>query len=363
MKIEMIVPTLTPAGMEMVVAILTRGLSKRGHDVGVTCLHRKGALGEALERDGHRVSIAPSPGLATILRPIELRRALRDRQPDVVHIHTGAWLKGARAARMAGVPRVILTMHGLDGNRPWFEPMIDRWAAHYADVLVPVSDAFVRYATNTLHVDPARVRVVTNGIDTNLFQPGPRSGRVRNNGLTDRDVVIGIVARFSPVKNHAMLIAAFAEVVRARPHAFLALVGVGRLKEDIEARVDQLGLRSRVAFLGQLSDLHEVYRDFDILTLPSFTEATSMSILEGMASGLPVVATAVGGTPALLDEGDAGVLVPSEDPAALAAALIRLIDSPDERVRLGELARRRAVDLHSQEHMFEAYEALYRARD
>jgi glycosyltransferase involved in cell wall biosynthesis len=359
-KIEMVAPALPAAGMEMVIAGLTRGLARRGHDVGVTCILYKGALAEALEKEGFRVTVAPTPGLRTILLPSNLRSWFRQRRPDVVHIHSGAWLKGARAAALADVPRVVFTMHGIDGSQPRYQSLLDRWAARTTTVAVAVSAAFEPYLSAEAHVPPERLRVIINGIDVQRFRPGPRSRALRSAlGLSPTDVVIGHVARFAPVKNHVMLVNAFSALLRARPNAFLALVGDGQLRGDIEARVDALGIRNRVAFLGLRTDLPDVYRDLDVLVLPSFSEATSMSILEGMASGLPVVATAVGGTPEILGHGDAGVLVPTDDAPALAAALERLVDLPAERSRLGSLARARAEANYSEERMLDAYEAAY----
>lgn len=356
----MIVPGLAPAGMEMVVAGLVRGLAGRGHDVGVTCIEYKGLVAESLEASGFRVTLVPTPGLRTILLPLNLRRWLRERQPDVVHIHSGAWLKSARAAAMARAPRVIYTMHGIDGRQPTYIPYLERVAARYTTVIVPVSTAFVPYLVERVHTPSDRLHVIINGIDVDLFRPGPKSGRVRERfDLAYDDVVIGHVARFSPVKNHTMLITAFAEVLRIQPRAFLALAGDGSLRGEIEARVDALGIRSRVGFLGLLSDLPDVYRDLDMLVLPSLSEATSMSVLEGMATGLPIVATAVGGTPELLAHGEAGALVPSDNPRALADALIALIAAPDERDRLGRAARQRAELCYSEDRMLDAYEAIY----
>jgi glycosyltransferase involved in cell wall biosynthesis len=199
-----------------------------------------------------------------------------------------------------------------------------------------------------------------NGVDVRMFQPGPHSARVRGVlGTVPGEVVIGHVARFMPVKNHMLLVNAMARVARVRSNCRLALIGDGVLRPHVEHEVSRLGIQDRVAFLGHLTDLPAVYRDLDIAVLSSVSEATSISILEAMASGLPVVATAVGGTPELLAHGEAGLLVPSEDADALADALVRLVDSVGERRRLGQAARERAVALFSEDAMLDAYEELY----
>jgi glycosyltransferase involved in cell wall biosynthesis len=360
MKIEMVVPALPAAGMEMVVARLTEGLSRRGHDVGVTCILAKGPVADTLERAGHRVTLVPALGLRTNLLPLRLYRWLARLQPDVVHVHSGAWLKTARAAALAHVPRLLYTMHGHDRAFSWYEPLLDRWAARYTSVTVAVSEALIPYLTGKVGIPTRRLRVITNGIDVERFSPGPRTGRVRQQfGLGDDDIVIGVVARFTPVKNHTMLLDAIQAVLKEQPRAFLAIVGDGPLRADIAAHVDSLGIRQRVGFLGQISDLPTLYRDLDLLALSSLSEATSISILEGMATGVPVVATAVGGTPELLAHGETGALVQLGDVRSFASALVRLANTPAERTRLGRAGRKRALMLYSDGQMIDAYENLY----
>ena len=360
MKIEMVVPALAAAGMETVVARLTHGFSSRGHDVGVTCIQGLGPIADDLVQAGHRVTLVPTPGLHTLVFPLRLRDWFLERKPDVIHIHSGAWLKAANAARAARVSRILFTMHGIDGTLPWYDRLLDRIAASRTEVVVAVTPALVPYLTESAKVPPRRLHVVMNGIDVRTFQPGPRSARVRSVlGTSPSEVIIGHVARFMPVKNHMLLVNAMARVARMRSNCRLALIGDGVLRPQVEREVAQLGIEDRVAFLGHLTDLPGVYRDLDIAVLSSVSEATSISILEAMASGVPVVATAVGGTPELLAYGQAGLLVPSEDADALAEALVRLVDSVDERRRLGQLARERAVALFSEDAMLDAYEELY----
>ncbi|MCI0432993.1 MAG: glycosyltransferase [Gemmatimonadetes bacterium] len=360
MKIEIVVPGLPRAGMEMVVAGLVHGLARRSHDMGVTCTEHKGSLGEMLEREGFPISVVPAPGLRTLVIPLRLSRWLRHRRPDVVHVHSGVWCKAARAAHLARVPRVVYTMHGLDGVRPQYEPLIDAVGARYTTDAVAVSAAFVPYLVDKAKMPRSRVRVIPNGIDTQLFRPGPRTGRVRRAlGLAEDAIVIGHVARFSPVKNHDLLLDAFARVATHYPRAFLALIGDGPLRGRIESRVEALGLRSRIGFLGEVGNLHEVYPDLDILVLSSLTEAAPMSILEGMSSGLVVITTAVGGLPAILGGGEAGVLVPPADVGAFANALAAALSSPDGRARLGRAARARVEQCYDQVRMLDAYEALF----
>src|SRR5215470_17713410 len=135
----MVVRGLAAAGMEVVVARLCRGLSRRGHVVGVTCIEYCGDLGESLQRDGIRVSLVATPGIRTILWPRILTAWFRRIRPHVVHVHSGAWLKAARGAARAEVPRVVHTIHGLLDHETWTSIQIKRWAAHYTHVIAAVS--------------------------------------------------------------------------------------------------------------------------------------------------------------------------------------------------------------------------------
>lgn len=360
MRIELVVPSLVPAGMEMVVARLGRGLAGRGHEIGFTVLEFVGDVGETLRAEGFRVARVGSPGVRTIVFPTRLTRWFREQRPDVVHVHSGAWLKAARAAALAHVPRVVHTAHGLLDVEPWHGPLFKRWAARHTDVVVAVSRPLHAYLETEVGLRSDAIRVIVNGIDPSVFAPGARSGAIRNRfGLSDDCTVIGHVARFSPVKNHACLVAAFAQTVRARPDTFLVLVGDGPLRTDIENRTRELGIADRVGFAGHCPDVVPVYRDLDIFVLSSNAEGTSMSILEAMACGIPVIATAVGGTPELLDHGRAGVLVPPSDPGALASALGAMVDDRAARVRFASIARERIRTSYSEESVLDAYERAY----
>jgi sugar transferase (PEP-CTERM/EpsH1 system associated) len=360
LRIEMTVPSMPIGGMETVVARLARALTARGHDVGITCIETLGAFGEVLRREGLRITVVRLPGTRTILFPAALTRWFRELRPDVVHTHSGAWLKCARAAAHAGVPRILHTAHGLLDREPWHGPPLMRWAALYTKAIAAVSRPLHDYLRQRARIPAGRLHVVPNGIDTSAFQPGAWSGAVRARfRLSDDRVLVGHVGRFTAVKNQALLLEAFALLCRKHPAAFLVLVGDGALRLDLERSVAQLGISDRVGFFGSAHELAPIYRDFDVFVLSSLAEGTSMSILEAMATGLCVVATAVGGNPDLLDAGNAGCLVPSSDARALADTLGLLLANPERRLNLGRAARNRAVSTYSHDAVIDRYEALY----
>jgi glycosyltransferase involved in cell wall biosynthesis len=204
------------------------------------------------------------------------------------------------------------------------------------------------------------VRVVPNGVDVERFYPGTDDGRLQQIGIAGGPVV-GHVARLAPVKNQALLIRSFADVLRHVPGAQLVIVGDGPEREALREQIEQLGLVGAVHLAGEQRDIPSLLRAFDVFALPSKAEGTSMSVLEAMASGVPVVASAVGGTPALLDDGRCGLLVPPNDVSALTAALLTVLADRDRRHQLAAAARTRAVTVYAEDRVVDRYVALYEA--
>jgi glycosyltransferase involved in cell wall biosynthesis len=348
LRIEMVLPSLEPGGQELVVARLTKELRARGHDVGVTVTMEEGSLATMLRDAGHDVALVPAPGLKTNWRAPSLITRFLQRRPDVVHVHSGVWLKAARAARAAGTGRVIHTVHGLLDREPWYGDTLKRLAARATDVVVAVSDPLHRYLVEDVRLHPAQVVTVINGVDTSTFRPGNKVGTLRQRlGIPVGAIVVGHVARLAPIKNQILLIDAFAEFRRQLVDSHLILVGDGPERASLEQRIREQSLEASAHLVGTFDDTAPLYREFDIFVLCSRAEGTSMSILESMASGVCVVATEVGGNPALLDNGSCGVLVPSENTAALAGALLRLARNETERAAFARAGRRRAEATYS----------------
>jgi glycosyltransferase involved in cell wall biosynthesis len=360
LRIEMVLPSLPRAGMEAVTATLARGLVGRGHTVGFTCTEDTGELGSQLRQEGFRVSEVLSPGLRPNFIPVELAPWLRRLQPDVVHGHNGVWLKAVQAARSAEVPRVVLTLHGIEPVERWFIPFYNRLAARRADVVVAVSQSLRKYLVERVGVPSTKVCTIFNGLPIDHFIAGPRSPEVRRTLQIPHDaLVIGTVARLHPVKNHLLLLDAFARVRASVPRSFLLLVGDGPLRSEIEQRIAHLRLNAHVCITGVVTDSAPYLREMDAFALPSQIEGLSISLLEAMACGVPVVATAVGGTPRLLEQGELGRLVPPEDAAALAAAIVELLTDPGRARQLAGAARSAVEASYSVPRMVAEYEAAY----
>jgi glycosyltransferase involved in cell wall biosynthesis len=360
LRIEMVLPSLEPGGQELVVARLTKELKARGHDVGVTVTMEEGSLATMLRDAGHDIALVPAPGLKTNWRAPSLIARFAQRRPDVVHVHSGVWLKAARAARAAGTQRVIHTVHGLLDREPWYGDTLKRLAARATDVVVAVSDPLHRYLVDDVRLHAAQVVTIINGVDTSIFRPGNKVGPLRQRlGIPADAIVVGHVARLAPIKNQILLIDAFATFLQQEKDAHLIIVGDGPERASLEQRIRERALEGSAHLVGTFDDTAPLYREFDIFVLCSRAEGTSMSILESMASGICVVATHVGGNPALLDNGSCGLLIPSESKDALVSALVRLAKSETERAAFARAGRRRAEATYSESKVVDQYVRLY----
>jgi glycosyltransferase involved in cell wall biosynthesis len=347
-----IIARLNIGGPAIHVALLTQRFGPPDYESQLVCGNIDEAEGDmayfARERGVEPVIV---PALGRALNPIgdlrtiwTLYRMMRRYQPDVVHTHTAkAGFTGRIAAWLAGVPVIVHTFHG-HVFRGYFSPaktrlflLLERLTARMSDAVITLTEALKREIADEFHVTRSdRIVVLPLGFDLSPFLSAERrNGAFRREwGVADDALLIGIVGRLVPVKNHALFLQAAAQVYAARPETRFALVGDGELRAELEAQVDALGLRDAVIFTGWQRDLARVYADLDVLVISSVNEGTPVSVIEALSAGCPVVTTAVGGLPDLLEGGRLGALVPSEDADALASALLDpQTPQPDAAIR------------------------------
>jgi len=259
---------------------------------------------------------------------------------DLIHVNSYVPGNYARlAAFLMQVPIIIDHWHGFTRfSRK--RRLICRLLSRVTDLSIAVSPGVRDYVLHECGLDPARVRVVFNGVDMAKIaaaRPGPEVRREL--GLASEAPVIGLVARLDHWgKGHKELFTAMAQLEGRYPcHALL--VGGGRRADEVLALAAGLGLAGQVHFLGSRRDVPDLLQAMDVFVLPSYNEGLSLALLEAMAAGLPVIATAVGGTPEVVTDGVTGLLIPPRDAAALAGALERLLADPAWAKQLGENAR------------------------
>jgi sugar transferase (PEP-CTERM/EpsH1 system associated) len=294
----------------------------------------------------------------------DLLRLFRRLRPAIVHSRNPSGMDALLPAALAGVPWRIHGEHGwetddLEGrnrknewNRRLHAPLVHRFVA--------LSRHQVRYLTDRVGIAPSRIMQIYNGVDVERFRP--REPAVARTGAP-RPFVIGTVGRMQEVKDPLNLVDAFLHLRRARPdlaaRARLCMVGDGALREAVAARLREGGASDSASLPGAREDVAGELRAFDLFALPSRAEGISNTILEAMASGLPIVATRVGGNPELVEEGRTGFLVPPADPVALADALARYAGDAALAAAHGAAGRERARAEFSLDRMIERYTALY----
>lgn len=300
-----------------------------------------------------------------------LWKMLRALRPAIVHTRNLPTLECQVTAWSAGVRARIHGEHGRDtydlhGEKPGYvllrkgvRPLIQRYIA--------VSQDLERWLTRTVRARPDRILQIYNGVDTTLFHP--RSGGrplVFPYGFAPANtIVFGTAGRLQPVKDQPTLARAFVELVRERPAARdtarLVIVGDGQLRDECAKILSDGGVSEIAWMAGQRSDVPKCLQALDVFLLPSIAEGISNTILEAMATGLPVIATAVGGNPELVTDGRTGCTVPASNPAAMAAAMRRYLDDRGLITRHGAEGRQVATKRFALNTMVQRYLEVYDA--
>jgi len=272
-----------------------------------------------------------------------LLKVLRDKQADVVHLHGyGATTFGRMCAAWLGIP-AVLHEHANHTTTPWFQQIADRALARYTDIAIGVSASTAEFTTRARRVPAERTHVVYLGAPLDEFAR-PRSAAEiaaarRQLGVPEGAVAVGTVTRLMPSKGNQYLIAAAPAVLAAHPEVRFYLVGEGELEAPLKAQAAALGLGDRFVFAGFARDVAAVYSALDVVVFPSLWEGTPLTTFEVLAMGKPIVATDADGLVDVLTDGKDALIVPKADAAALAAAIVDVIEDPALAARLAAAAR------------------------
>lgn len=303
---------------------------------------------------------APGLGLGT---HVKLWKLLVRLKPAILHTYNLPSVEYNFTATLAGVPIRIHAEHGRDASDPCGKnrkhKLLRQFMIYFVHCFVPVSSDLRDWLKNRVHIPDRKIRLIHNGVDTDVFTPDDKKSK-----NTNQYFVIGSVGRIEDVKNHSGLIDAFI-ALRSKVTADqaqqlrLVIVGDGPLLPSLKEKIVNSGIESYVTLTGARNDIPELLKTFSVFALSSIAEGTPVVILEAMASGLPVVATRVGGVPEVVNDGNTGMLVDVSDADAFSSALTFYINHPEVAQQHGTAGREFVEKNNSVSAMVAAYMELY----
>lgn len=308
---------------------------------------------------------APGHGFWLYLKLFKLFRQLR---PAIVHSRNLAALEVQLPAWLAGVPVRIHGEHGrdvgdLDGSNVTLQ-RVRRFYRPFVSYYLALSRDLAQYLTGIIRVPKHKVLQVYNGVDSNRFHPGQRNHTAVACPFTRPESwLIGTVGRMQMVKDQPTLARAFIRALEIKPllkqRLRLVMIGDGPLRAECQQLLDKANVSELAWLPGERNDIPEIMRGLDCFVLPSLAEGISNTILEAMASGLPVIATDVGGNADLVTTGKTGTIVPSADPEVMAQEIVRFATQPNLAIDMGIAGRNKIEQQFSMKAMVAAYQGTY----
>jgi glycosyltransferase involved in cell wall biosynthesis len=355
----------TEGGIGRHIVTLIDGL-KNDFDISVACLHQS-RLEELILSMG--ITILPLP-LGGTLSPREDYRSfkllvgfMRSQGIDLVHSHGAkAALIARPAALVAGVPASVYTVHNSVFNEKWpswkngLATTIEHILSWPTDCIVTVSNALRHEIMTREKINRSKIKVIYNGISLNSLHFTPN---ISQWNLPPRRTVVGTVARMAPQKGLSVLLQAAEQLLRKYRNIHFILAGDGPLKDSLMEQVRSLSMENRFTFTGAVNNISTIYAAMDIFVLSSLTEGLPLSLLEAMAFSLPVVASAVGGVPEVIEHGVSGLLVAPGNATELAHGIAYLLDNPGRAGEMGKKAHQRVVQHFDASKMVEQTAYLY----
>ncbi|MFH0729393.1 MAG: glycosyltransferase [Pseudomonadota bacterium] len=346
-------------GLEKGISMLVRNASP-GFEHVILCLTKAGGSVRLLPPGTSVISLDKREGNSPLFI-IKLARTLKSLHPDVVHTRNWSGMDGIIAAKLAGISNIVHGEHGwgiedISGVNPK-RVLLRRLLSFGVTEFTCVSRQMVGWLNACIRVRGKRITQIYNGIDCNKFRPviSAEKHQIRAElGLGPDQPVIGIIGRLDPIKDHLSLFEAFLKIKGEFPQAVLLVAGDGPERKRLERVAGD-----NIFFLGNRSDAPKLFAALDVFVLTSLNEGISNTILEAMANALPVVATDVGGTPEIVDDGKTGTLVFPKDIESIAGGLKKYLGHPALGWRHGRAGREKVTEYYSISKMVTEYEKVW----
>lgn len=370
-RLAFFIGSLGRGGTENQLLHLIKGLDNSRFELHLILLHgtgkeRAAALDVKIHELLHGEESFRVPGrrLRRTVRTLwKLVRCLRRLNPDIIHCYLPtACVLGAIAGWIAGVPKIVCSRRALTRSYRTSKllTLADKFAMNLADLVLANSSAVQKELRHADNIPTEQIRLIYNGVDTAAFRRAEPNGFRRCLGVDESAMLVGTVANFFAYKRHEDLLEA-ARLLLAK-HPRLCFVAAGReegTRRDICEKIEYYGLSSNFKILGETTSVHTFFKSIDIYACPSDTEGFSNVLLEAMAAEKPVVATAVGGNPEAVADGETGFIVASRSPQALATAIETLVLDPSLRIQMGAAGARRVREHFTVEAMVRRHAELY----
>lgn len=357
MNILFITNHLNVGGISSYLLTLTSGLKQKGHQIYLAS--SGGELEGKFIQAGITLFKVPLKTKNEISYKIllsfwKLRSLVLESNIDLIHSHSRTTqVLADLLSRVLGKPHVF-TCHG------FFKPKIFRQIfGCWGQRIIAVSQQVKEHLIKDFKLNKFKISVVCNGVDIKNFGDSSNKDKLRRQLSISTDFFVGIIARLSDVKGHTYLIQAMSEVIKEFPQSKLLIVGQGKTKDALTRQVNDLGLEASILFIPEIEDTKNLLVAMDIFVMPSLQEGLGLALMEAMAQGIPVVGSAVGGIKTLIQDKKNGLLVAPADSAALAGAIITLLNDAALRRALGGAARKFIIDNFSKEKMVNETEIVY----
>ena len=358
-RICFVIPSLGIGGTERQLLYLLKGLAPH-FEIMVVCTRSEGAWSADVQRIG-RVKVLKLRGGWDPRLKSRLRKLFRKYNPTIVHSYMFGFDHAVNvAARAEGIPVVIASRRQLAG---WKKPRhirLQKKGNALVDAIVANSRVVAEFAAKQEGESLERYTVILNGIDVDCFQSNIDPTQIRRRyQIPDGKKIVGIVANFSPVKDHVLFVEMARLLLQRRDDVHFVLAGKGPLMRDIGRRMERYSMQDAVTGLTTISELQDVYRMLDVCVLTSKSEGFPNVVMESLASGTATVAANVGGIPELIEDGVTGTLVGSRNPEDFARAVEHYLDHPDDATAVGLRGQAFVREHLSLQAMVDAHLALY----
>lgn len=359
-RILQVIGTSLLAGTEKAMVSLVKGMDKDLFQTEVVCFS-KGPLVQELSVNKIRTTIIPRRRKIDLNLLLRLFCFLKRNRFSLIHVHSDRI--ASFAAKLAGIRIIVETRHGIG----YLPEEMNRWkfflyklASNPSTKIIAVAESVKADLIKQARIDPERIEVIYNGINIEPVSSEYQPNVLGSLGLPkDGYSLVATFGRFEPIKGHRYVLESAKEVLKFFPHTIFLIVGDGPMRKNLEELTQFLDIRENVVFTGWQKNVLAIMRYTDIVILPSLREGLSITGLEALSLGKPIIATSVGGNPEIVQHGSNGLLVPPKDSKELAKAIISLLASSDLIEKYGKVSRKLVAERFSEEIMVQKVQDLY----